>query len=353
MFTPLDEKIFSNKILKIKGSKFFLGDFLIRLGIPSKGRMETETIEFLSRCGLNVRRKGRQYFAEIEGIPELQVVFQRQEDIVRGIETGLLTFGIAGADLVNELVENRGNVLIIHDALGFGRCTLEVAVPETWDVNRIEELKEKGKKRNGYFRVASKFPKLTGNFLKKWGIPFEFVKGAGTLEVSPALGNSEFIVDLVSTGQTLKDNRLKRIEGGCILKSEACFIGNKSNLKQDTKALQMAKQLLEIFEATIRAKDFVSVFANMRGNPEKIVPKLFEGNGMNGLQGPTVSSVKTRMDGEWFAIHIIVSKVKLMKTIDDLRKIGGSGVVVAPTLYIFEEEPIQFKQLLKNLGEAN
>lgn len=321
----------------------------IRLGIPSKGRMEQETLDFLKSCGLTVKRIRRQYLATIEEIPGLQIVFQRQEDIVQGVENGLLTFGIAGYDLVSEIPTNSENIVVIHNGLDFGKCTLEVAVPETWPVSKMSDIKELASLSGKQFRVATKFPKLTSAFLDKYGIPFAIASGAGTLEVSPALGNAEFIVDLVSTGQTIEDNRLKRLEDGCILASQATFIGNKQSLLKNAAALKLAKTLLEIFEATLRAKKFVSVFANMRGDPEKQVQRLLRNPALKGLQGPTVSRIMND-EQDWFAIHIMVEKKKLIEVIEGLRSVGGSGVVVSPTTYIFEEEPPRYLQLLASLG---
>jgi len=199
-------------------------------------------------------------------------------------------------------------------------------------------------------RVASKFPLLTQKFFIKHEIDFDLVEAAGTLEVAPALDYSDIIVDLVSTGQTLKDNRLKRLQDGCILQSQACFMANLKSLKENQIILNFARIFLEYFEAMLRAKNYVSVFINMRGkDPESIAEKMFANKNLEGLQGPTISKIISPKGGSWFAVHIIVEKKKLTETIRALREIGGSGVVVSPTLYIFEEEPFRYKTLLKNL----
>ncbi len=263
----------------------------IRMGIPSKGRMEKETLRFLQKCGLTVERIRRQYLATVAEIPGLQIVFQRQQDIVQGVENGFLTFGIAGYDLVSELPVHPENIVIIHDALGFGKCTLEVAVPETWPVTKMSDIKELALLSEKKFRVATKLPKLTTLFLGEHGIPLALATGARTLEVSPTLGNAEFIVDLVSAGQTIEDNRLKRLEDGCILSSQAILIGNRPLLLDDARALKMVRTLLELFEATLRAQNFVSVFANMRGDPSTQISKLLAKPVLRGLQGPTVSKI--------------------------------------------------------------
>ena len=320
----------------------------VRLAIPSKGRMENETQEFLKNCGFNIQRNNRQYIGSIQSPINLQLVYQRQVDIVRGVLNGSLEMGIVGYDLVLEYTPKKENELvIIHDGLNFGKCNLEIAIPEDWSENSIDDIK----KRHNLIRVATKFPRITKQFLNSVHISYELIKGNGSLEVYPELGYSDVIVDLVSTGQTLKDNRLKRIKGGCIINSEAVLIGNRTSLKNKT-VLEKVREFIEYIEATLRAQVYVSVFVNMRGeSQEEIANAIISKEGLEGLQGPTISPVFTKTKEKMYAIHVIVEKERLQKAIRNLRAIGGSGVVVAPTLYIFEEEPIRYIKLLKNLGE--
>ena len=326
-----------------------LNSQLIRIGIPSKGRMESETQEFLNSCGFKIRRNRQQYIGWLEGFPNIQIVFQRQKDIINGVFNGNLMFGIVGLDILTELtLENPDKIVTIHEDLGFGKCTLEVSIPENWKEISMKDLKQ----RKQVLRIASKFPLLTKEFFNRHALDFELIKAEGTIEVTPTLGYSDIIVELVSTGQTLKDNRLKRLQDGCILQSQACFIANRKILKENQNVLDISRTFLEYFEATIRAKDYVSVFINMRGNdPEDVAKKMFTHDSLKGLQGPTISPVISSGEGSWFAIHIIVDKRKLTETIRALREIGGSGVVVSPTLFIFEEEPKRYKELLKNLED--
>ena len=105
----------------------------IRLGLPSKGRLETASLDFLERCGLRVVKPNpRQYQAGLPAIPALNVLFQRPGDIVAGVRSGSLDFGITGLDSIQELSGEIGAVITLHDALGFGQCSLELAVPEEW-----------------------------------------------------------------------------------------------------------------------------------------------------------------------------------------------------------------------------
>jgi len=322
---------------------------LIRMGIPSKGRMASETQEFFDSCGFKIRRNRQQYVGWLEGFPNIQMVFQRQKDIINGVLNGNLAFGIVGLDILTELtLEDPDKIVIIHDDLVFGKCTLEVSIPENWKEITMKDLEQ----RNQILRIASKFPLLTKDFFNRYNLDFELIKAEGTIEVTPTLGYSDIIVDLVSTGQTLKDNRLRRLQDGCILQSQACFIANRKILKRNQIVLDISRTFLEYFEATIRAKDYVSVFINMRGkDPENIAKKMFTQENLKGLQGPTISPVISSEGGSWFAIHIIVEKGKLTETIRALREIGGSGVVVSPTLFIFEEEPKRYKELVKNLED--
>ena len=322
---------------------------LIRMGIPSKGRMASETQEFLDSCGFKLRRNRQQYIGWLEGFPNIQIVFQRQKDIINGVFNGNLEFGIVGFDILTELtLKDPNKIVIIHENLEFGKCTLEVSIPENWKEISMKDLKQ----RKQILRIASKFPLLTKDFFGRHELDFELIKAEGTIEVAPTLGYSDIIVELVSTGQTLKDNRLKMLQDGCVLQSQACFIANRKILKQNQIVLDISSTFLEYFEATIRAKEYVSVFINMRGkDPENIAKKMFTKESLKGLQGPTISPVISSEGGSWFAIHIIVEKKKLTETIRALREIGGSGVVVSPTLFIFEEEPKRYKELLKNLED--
>lgn len=114
----------------------------------------------------------------------------------------------------------------------------------------------------------------------------------------------------------------------------------------------MARQLLEIIVAYLRGSENVSIFANVRGeSPQVIAQKIFSQKVIGGLQGPTISPVITREEGNWHAVHLIVRKDQLPVAINEIRQVGGSGVVVAPVHYIFEEEPQAFKDLLSAMED--
>ncbi len=137
---------------------------------------------------------------------------------------------------------------------------------------------------------------------------------------------------------------MKCLEDGQILASQGCLIANRDSLKQNPAALGVARNLLEFIVACLRAKDNVSVFANMRGDlPESIAGRMFTQAVIGGLQGPTISPVITRQGEKWYAAHLVVRKDQLSQAIAEFRSVGGSGVVVSPVSYIFEEEPAEYK----------
>ena len=326
----------------------------LRLSIPSKGRLAEETVEFLQACGIDIYKPNpRQYEATIPSIPGLTVLFQRPTDIVISVRNGSVDFGITGLDVLEEHRGENGDILVLHEALGYGQCALALAVPESWEtVQTVADLQAKAAALPEPLRVASKFPELTSRFLKEHDIPFSIVGAEGTLEIAPAIGYADMIADLVSSGQTLRDNRLRPLEDGVIQPSQAVLIANHATLKHDPKALTVVRQLLEFIEAYLRAKDNLSIFANMRGeSPEAIAARMFGQQTIGGLNGPTISRIVVR-DGDpnWYDVHIIVHRSELFAAVSELRAIGGSGVVVTPVTYIFEEEPPRYKAMLAALA---
>lgn len=342
----------------------------IRLALPSKGRLAQDTVAFLEAAGLKVYRPNpRQYEATIPTLPGLTVMFQRPGDIAVSVRQGSVDFGITGLDVFSEKALSRrgsperdveledGDVLILHDALDFSHCRLSLAAPESWEeAQSVGDLAEAA--RENALRIATKFPALTGRFLDEHGVrPYELIEVEGTLEIAPAIGYADVIADLVSTGTTLRDNHLREVEGGVILRSQAILIANRRALQERPKALAMARELIEYLEAHLRAEACHLVLANMRGDsPEEIAERMFSRPALSGLQGPTISPVFPNNGHEeeatgWYAVNIVVRKDRLSESIAALRSAGGSGVVVAPVTYIFEEEPARYRSMLAALED--
>jgi ATP phosphoribosyltransferase len=325
----------------------------IRLALPSKGRLSDDALMLLADAGLRVYKPNpRQYMATMPRLPNVTVVFQRPGDIVVSVRDGSVDFGITGRDVIEEQRGRNGQVLILYDQLGFGSCSLNVIVPETLTTaHTMADLAAYQEELGRPLRVATKFPNLTGQFFGRHGLSgVKRISAEGTLEIAPSIGYADLIVDLVSTGTTLRDNRLRMIEDGRILNSQACLIANKAALKERPQVLSIARQLLEFIVAYLRAAENVAIFANIRGSdPQIIAEQVFGQQVIGGLQGPTISPVITSDGGQWHAINIIVRKEQLAEAIRELRQIGGSGVIVNPVSFIFEEEPPAYLEMLKAL----
>jgi ATP phosphoribosyltransferase len=320
--------------------------------------MEEDTRAFLQACGLSINKVNpRQYIAEITELPHLEVWFQRSADVVRKVRDGDVDLGIVGYDTVVEYRGTENNVVVIHEALGYSQCHLAVAVPEDWtEINSMPDLAALAAARQVQrpLRVVSKYERQTTAFFEKHQVkPYRILHADGALEAAPQMGSADFIVDLVSSGTTLRENRLKQIEGGQLLKSQAVFIGNRTALTQRPEVLAVARQMLESIEAHLRAVEHQAIIANVRGeSAETVAKKVFSQPDLGGLQGPTISSVYLREASatDWYAITIVVRKDRLHQSIAQLRSIGGSGVLVLPVIYIFEEEPPRWLKLLDTLG---
>ncbi|MBN1536245.1 MAG: ATP phosphoribosyltransferase [Anaerolineales bacterium] len=324
-----------------------------RISLPSKGRLAEAALAFLDSCGLSVYKPNpRQYEAVIPALPELCVLFQRPGDIVASVQDGSVDFGITGLDVVEEHKNGHGDLVILHEALNFGNCILNLAIPEAWeDVTSVSDLTDKVTHLKRPLRIATKYPNLTGKFLKEHDIPHTLISAEGTLETAPAIGYADLICDVVSSGQTLRDNRLRPLSDGKLLTSQVVLIANTHALKINPKTLNIARTLLEFFEGHLRARENLAVFANMRGtSPEAIAELLFNRCNIHGLQGPTISRVIVQEgDPNWYAVNIIVQRSQIFQAINELRAIGGSGVVVMPISYIFDEEPPRYTRMLQIL----
>ena len=325
----------------------------IRISLPSKGRLAEDCLDFLEESGLKIYKPNpRQYEATIPALPGVTVIFQRATDIVTSVQDGSIDFGITGYDVVAESLGEDQDFVIIHDALGFGNCSLNLAIPEGWEnVSSVASLVEFANQLNRPLRIATKYKNLVTKFFDPTNLDLQLVSSEGTVEIAPAIGYADMICDVVSSGLTLSDNRLRMIQNGRILESQAVLIGNKQTLLSDPEALKTARILIEFFEAHLIGKDKLAVFANMRGeNPKAIAQRIFDSTTIQGLQGPTISQVIVKnADQNWFAVNIIVSKTEMYKAISELRAIGGSGVIVIPVSYVFDEEPPRYRKLLQKL----
>jgi ATP phosphoribosyltransferase len=331
----------------------------LRFGVPSKGRMEETTLRFLETAGLPVSRPNpRQYVGRIDGQPDVTVVFQRAADIVAKVDEGSLDIGITGYDQVMEYRYDDDNLLVLAEDLAYSRCQIAVAVPEAWlDITSIADLADLAvefKAGGRELRIATDYPNLARAFLYQHGVNYFVLTGAhGALEAAPAMGYADLVIDVTETGTTLRDNRLKLLEGGCLLRSQACLIGNRRALRASAEKRHLLRGIMELIEARLRARHYRRITANIRGDSEEEVARhVIAQMETAGAQGPTVSRVYPKhapLAETWFAVTVLVHKELLQKAIDHLRRSGAAGISVHTPEYLFEAESWTYKAALRAL----
>lgn len=331
---------------------------ILRVGLASKGSYEEATNRFLAAAGLPVvRPNSRQYIGSIGGLDSVEVLFQRPEDIVHKVADGTIDIGITGYDLVAEYAIDDPNVFVVIEDLGFRRCELVLAIPDYWlDIQTIDDLADLAVryKRDGReLRIATKFQNLTTEFLFRQGINyFSTINAAGALEAAPGLGYADVIADLTQSGVTLRDNRLRVLDGGVILKAQACLIGNLKNLASSPALLERSRGFIELIEASLQARQYMYVTGDIRGvDEQEIVRRITADVSLAGERGPTIAPVYAK-DGtseQWFAVSLIIRRSRVHAAVDHLRAAGAAGVTVQKTDYMFGPTSSAFDRLKINI----
>ena len=279
----------------------------LRLGVPNKGRLNERTIELLRKSGLDLGEDlGRKLYVKVAN-QDLEVMFVRAQDIPGFIAAGAIDMGITGLD---ELAES-GHELVNALNLEFGYCHLSVAVPEESGITDASQIKDGS-------RIATSFPNLTKRYFESMGKDVSVIVVTGAAEIMPYLGISDYIVDLVSTGSTLKMNRLREV--GTIVESQAAVITSESALAEHSVKIQ---EIVDSIKSVIIAEEKKYLMANIPrdklAEAEAIIP---------GMDGPTILEVAGNAD--FVAVHAVVDSDKVFHTINELKKIGARGILTTP-----------------------
>ena len=201
----------------------------LTLGLPSKGRLQADTIAWFAARGIEIARSGdaRQYAARARGIDGLEVVMLSAGEIPRELASGRIHLGVTGEDLIRERAPGWQDRIVLAAGLGFGRADLIVAVPAFWvDVETmadLDEVAEAFRARHGHgLRIATKYHNLTRAFFQSKGVAdYRLADRQGATEAGPKNRSCEAIVDITSSGGTLRANHLKPLADGLILQSQA------------------------------------------------------------------------------------------------------------------------------------
>jgi ATP phosphoribosyltransferase len=271
---------------------------MLRIALPNKGRLADEARALFAEAGLGVRALGeRALTASLGG--EFQALFVRAQDVAEFVADGAADAGVTGWDLVAE--SDRELVTLLD--LEFGRCRLVVASHEDSGIMSLDEIAD--------HRVATVFPRLTRDFFATLGRPVTIVPVSGAAEVAPHLGIADVIVDLVSTGSTLKTNGLREL--GTVLESTARLIAPKK-----TEGLD---DLVTALDSVVRGRGKRYLMANVPraalGRVTAVLP---------GLNGPTVIDIMNGHD--MVAVHAVVPADGIYRTIAALKGLGAEGILV-------------------------
>ncbi len=226
----------------------------LKLAIQKEGRLTEETLEFLRRSGLEFESYKQRLFSLCRNFP-LEILYVRDDDIPNYVASGIVDLGILGQNILNE---ERPKVKKLLN-LRYGFCSLMVAVPKDSDIKDITDIKGK--------TIATSFPESTKKFFKENNIPVKVVRISGSVEITPALGVAQAVVDLTSTGSTLALNDLRMLTS--IYDSEAVLVANEQSLLNGRKVL--LEKLMTRFKGVLSAKDYKYVMMNA---PEEILPKI-------------------------------------------------------------------------------
>jgi len=234
---------------------------VLTIGLPSKGRLKEQAEAWLADCGFRLEVDGgeRGYRGAIKGLPNVQAHLLSSSDIAAGLDTGDLHLGVVGEDLVRERGGEVDERVMLLRPLGFGRADLVVAAPQSWidveDMADVDDVAAAYLARTGRrLRVATKYLVQTRAFFARHGIAdYRIVESSGATEGAPAAGQAELIVDITTTGATLKANGLKVLQDGLILRSQMQLCA--SLVARWTPAqLASARRLMSIVEARARAR---------------------------------------------------------------------------------------------------
>ena len=277
---------------------------MLRIAVQSKGRLFDDTMNLLSEADIKVSALKRTLLVQSTNFP-IEVLYLRDDDIPQSVASGVADIGIVGE---NEFVERGENAQII-DRLGFSKCRLSLAIPKKIDYTGLKWFDGK--------KIATSYPNILRNFMKKNGINADIHVITGSVEISPGIGLADGIFDIVSSGSTLISNNLAEVE--VVMKSEALLIGNWN---MDEQKHQILNEMLFRFEAVRSAQDKKYVMMNA---PKDKIDAITEV--LPGIKSPTIIPLA---DENWCSIHTVLDEKRFWEIIGKLKELGAQGILVTP-----------------------
>lgn len=278
---------------------------MLRIALPNKGRLADGSRELLERAGLRFDVRGDRALQASLG-DGIAALFVNARDIPEFVADGAADLGITGADLV---AESGRPVETLLD-LGFGQCRLAVAAKEDGPIGGLDDIPAGA-------RVATVFPRITADFFAGLALPITIVPVSGAAENAPHLGVADVIVDVVSTGSTLKVNGLREIAQ--VMKSAAVVVTGPNDPLAAPSA--EARDLVAALESVVRARGERYLMANVPRSELDRVKRV-----VPGISGPTIVDILN--GGDYVAAHAVVHQREIYRVISDLKALGATGILV-------------------------
>jgi ATP phosphoribosyltransferase len=280
------------------------GQEMLRVALPNKGRLADDVRELFGDAGLEVRARGeRALVASLGG--EFEAILVRARDIPEFVADGAADVGVTGWDLVCESQRKLGMLLDLE----FGGCRLVVAARDDSGISTIDDI-------SGSPRVATVFPHLAHQFFERAGKAVKIVPVSGATEIAPHLGIADIIVDLTSSGSTLRVHQLHEV--ATVLESSARLISAANPSREKARA---ADELAEALSSVLRARDRRYVMANVPRSSLESARRV-----MPGVNGPTIIDILD--GGTYVAMHAVVAQTAIYRTVADLKALGAQGILV-------------------------
>lgn len=278
----------------------------LKLAVQKKGRLTEKSLAMLKDCGFDIENYNERLLVTVKNF-SLDIIFLRDDDIPEYVQDGVADIGIVG----NNVVQEKGAKIEICRYLGFGKCNLLIAVPESAELNSVQELKGK--------KIATSYPVILKKYLNENNIEANIIEISGSVEIAPSLGVADYICDIVSTGNTLKSNKLKK--SFPVFESQAVLISN-NNLRNDEIKFDLLKSLLKRIDSVLSAEKSNYLMLNTSQSSLNEVLKIIPA-----LKSPTIMPLA---DGEMVAIHAVISSDKFWSIEDKLKIAGASGLLLLP-----------------------
>jgi len=274
----------------------------LKIAIQKSGRLNEKSVQLLKNCGLNFENYKSSLITTVANF-SLEILFLRDDDIPEYVQDGIADLGIVGENVIEE---TEAKVTYLQ-RLGFGKCTLKIAVPNNSEAQQLRDLEGKA--------VATSYPVILRKFLEQNGIQADIRTISGSVEISPGLGLSDAICDIVSTGGTLRSNGLKPFAD--VMNSEAILIG-RAGIESDPIVLELIQRI----QSVLLAQETKYVVLNVeRDNLDAIIRLL------PGVKSPTVVPLA---EENWVAVHTAITEQDFWDKINKLKAAGAQGIIVMP-----------------------